>query len=108
MSDSFETPRTVAARFLYSWDFPGENTGVGCHFLLQGIFLTQGSNSHLLHWQVESLALSQEALLCFREIKMKDHELRVLPNEQAGRLGGTRGGGNEAGSYLSTGRASWR
>ena len=23
------------------WDFPGRNTGVGCHFLLQGIFLTQ-------------------------------------------------------------------
>ena len=31
------------------WDFPGKNTGVGCHFLLQGIFLTQGSNLHLLH-----------------------------------------------------------
>ena len=30
------------------WDFPGKNTGVGCHFLLQGIFLTQGSNSCLL------------------------------------------------------------
>ena len=26
------------------------NTGVGCHSLLQGIFLTQGSNLHLLHW----------------------------------------------------------
>ena len=25
-------------------DFPGKNTGVGCHFPLQGIFLTQGSN----------------------------------------------------------------
>ena len=31
------------------WDFPGKNTGTGCYFLLQGIFLTQGSNSHLLH-----------------------------------------------------------
>ena len=30
-------------------DFPGKNTGVGCHLLLQGIFLTQGSNSCLLH-----------------------------------------------------------
>ena len=29
---------------LCPWDFPGENTRVGCHFLLQGIFLTQGSN----------------------------------------------------------------
>ena len=42
------------------WDFPGKNTGVGCHALLQGIFLTQGSTPgllHLLHWQVGSLPL---------------------------------------------------
>ena len=41
--------------------FPGKNTGAGCHFLLQGIFLTHGLNSHLpclLHWQVDSLPLS--------------------------------------------------
>ena len=31
---------------------------MGCHFLLQGIFLTQGSNLHLLRWQVDSLPLS--------------------------------------------------
>ena len=30
-------------------DSPGKNTVVGCHFLLQGIFPTQGSNSRLLH-----------------------------------------------------------
>ena len=29
--------------------FPGKNTGVGCHFLLQGIFLTQGLNPGLPH-----------------------------------------------------------
>ena len=45
------------SRFLCPWNFPGKNTGVGCHFLLQGIFLTQGSNSLLLHWQVDSLPL---------------------------------------------------
>ena len=28
--------------------FPGKNTGMGCHFLLQGIFPTQGLNPHLL------------------------------------------------------------
>ena len=41
-------------------DFPGKNTGVGCHFPLQGIFLTQGPNAHLLlllHWQGDSLPL---------------------------------------------------
>ena len=31
-------------RLLYPWDSPGKNTGVGCHFLLQGIFPIQGSN----------------------------------------------------------------
>ena len=31
------------------WDFPGKNTGVSGHFLLQGIFPTQGPNPRLLH-----------------------------------------------------------
>ena len=39
------------------WDFLGKNTGMGSHFLLQGIFPTQGSNPHLLHWQAGSLPL---------------------------------------------------
>ena len=41
--------------------FSGKNTGVDCHFLLQEIFLTQGSKPcllHLLHWQEDSLPLS--------------------------------------------------
>ena len=41
------------ARHLCAWYFPGKNTGVGCHFLLQGFFLTQGSKPHLLHWQAD-------------------------------------------------------
>ena len=49
---------TVAARLSCPWNFPGKNTGVGCYLLLQGIFLTQGSNSHLLNWQADSLLLS--------------------------------------------------
>ena len=35
------------SRLLHPWDFPGKSTGVGCHFLLQGIFPTQGSNPGL-------------------------------------------------------------
>ena len=54
----FVTHRLWPGRLLCPWDFPGKNTGVGCHFLLQGIFLTQGLNSHLLHWWVDSLPLS--------------------------------------------------
>ena len=34
---------------LHPWDSPGKNTGVGYHFLLQGIFPTQGSNPNLPH-----------------------------------------------------------
>ena len=50
-------------RLLCPWDFPGEHTGVGCHFLLQGIFPTRGLNPHLLHCQLDSLPLSyQESL----------------------------------------------
>ena len=44
------------ARLLCPWDFPGKNTGVGSPFLLQGIFLNQGSKWCLLHWQVNSLS----------------------------------------------------
>ena len=36
-------------RLFHPWDFPGKNTGVGCHFLLQGIFPTQGLNPGLPH-----------------------------------------------------------
>ena len=40
------------------WDSLDKNTGVGCCFLLQGIFPTKGSNPHLLYWQPDSLPLS--------------------------------------------------
>ena len=49
------------ARLLCPWDSPGKDTGAGCQALLQGIFLTQGSNLHLLcllHWQVGSYPLA--------------------------------------------------
>ena len=44
----FVTLWTVAHQASLSMGFPGKNTGVGCHFLLQGVILTQGSNSCLL------------------------------------------------------------
>ena len=46
---------------LCPWNFSGKNTGAGCHFLLQEIFLIQGSHPHLLsllHWQADSVPLS--------------------------------------------------
>ena len=66
MSDSLRLHGLESTRFLCPWDFPGKDTGLGCHFLLQGIFPTQRSNPHLLyllHWQIVSLQLSHwEAL----------------------------------------------
>ena len=46
------------ARLFCPWNFSGENTRGGCHFLLQGIFLTQGQNQcllYLLNWHEDSL-----------------------------------------------------
>ena len=60
---------------LCPWDSPSKNTGVGCHFFLQGMFQTQGLNPCLLcllHWQEVSLPLAPLSwdsatyfLLCF-------------------------------------------
>ena len=51
------TPWTVAIKLFYPWGFSGKSTGVGCHFLSQGIFPDQGLNPHLLR-HVASLLLS--------------------------------------------------
>ena len=62
------------------WDFPGRNTEVGCHFLLQGIFPTQGLNLillGLLHWQMDSLPLAPPGAL--RDLILKS----VTGNSQA-------------------------
>ena len=69
------------ARLLCPWDFPDKNTGVSCHILLHGMFLTQGLNLCLLcllHWQEGSLPrentfqiylwLSVVCLHCFKNV----------------------------------------
>ena len=64
MSDSLRPHGLWPARLLCSCNFLGKNglprklPGVGCHSLLQGIFLTQGLNLRLLHWQVNFLPLN--------------------------------------------------
>ena len=49
ISDSLWPHGLQPARLLCPWDSAGKNTGLGCHVLLQGLFLTQGSNLGLLH-----------------------------------------------------------
>ena len=71
--------RLQPIRLFCSWDFPGKNTGVGFHFLLQGISPTQRSNLHLLcllHCQVDSLSLSHlrsHIYLCVCVCVCKNH-----------------------------------
>ena len=57
MSHSLQSQGLKPTRLFCPWDFPSNNTGVGFHFLLQGIFPIQGSNPCLLHWQADSLPL---------------------------------------------------
>ena len=57
----FGAPWTIPTRLLCPWNSPGKNTGVRCHYLLQGFSPTQILKPHLLHlliWQVDSLPLS--------------------------------------------------
>ena len=72
----FATRWTVACtRLLHPWDFLGKSTGVGCHFLLQGILPTQGSNPGLLHCRQTLYHLSHQGIsiqifkLCLRCIR---------------------------------------
>ena len=54
-------PIDCICQAILSMEFSRQEYWSGCHFLLQGIFPTQGSNQHLLfllHWQVDSLLLS--------------------------------------------------
>ena len=59
VSNSLQPHGLQLTRLLCPWNFPGKNTRVGCLLLLQGIFLIQGSNQQLLHWQADSLPLNQ-------------------------------------------------
>jgi len=58
-SNSLRPHGLLPIRLLCLWDYPGNNTGVGCHFLLQGIFPIQGSNSSLVHCRQIVYRLSQ-------------------------------------------------
>ena len=81
MSDSVRPCGLYSARLLCLWDSPGKNTRVAFLALLQGIFLTQGSNPSvlcLLYWEVGSLPLvppgkpNRYTLLYINQIKNKD------------------------------------
>ena len=76
------------ARLLCPWDSPGMNTGVGCHSLLQGIFLTQGLNPSLLgflKWQAGSLPLVPPGKVsCMKRTRNNSKELWKFTNRAWG------------------------
>ena len=59
-SDSLQPHRQKPTRLLCPWDFPGKNTGVDCHFLLQMIFTTQGLNPGLPRYRQMLYCLSHQ------------------------------------------------
>ena len=69
----FDTHRLWPARLLCPWKSPGKNTGVGCHFLLQGIFSTKGSNSGLMHYRRMLYCLSYYTIFQFSSVQLLSH-----------------------------------
>ena len=67
VSDSLRLRGLPPTRLLRPWDSSGQNTGVGCHFFLQGIFMNQGSNWGLLHCRQILYRLSHRDALLLRE-----------------------------------------
>ena len=63
VSDSLQPHGLQPTRLLCPWDFPDKNTGVGFHFLLQMILLTQGSNPGLSHCRQMLYHLSHQGSL---------------------------------------------
>ena len=76
-------------------DSPGKNTGVSCEVLLQGIFPNQGSNPHLLHWQVGSLLLSHWGS---QDLNTSDFFGKIASENTSARVEKEDTGGKEANS----------
>ena len=74
----FATPWTVAHRLLGPWDSPDKNTGAGCHFLLQGIFPTQGSNLGLLHCRQTLYHLTYQG----SPLSKNEGKIKTFPEKQ--------------------------
>ena len=72
MSDSSQPHELQPTRLLCPWNSPAKNTGVGCHSLLQGIFLTWQSNPGLLNWRQIHYLLNYKGSLHIEFFKYND------------------------------------
>ena len=98
-------PRDCSTPGCCPWDSPGKNTGVGGHFLLQGIFSTQGSNLGLLHRRQILYYLCHQGSLKW---KVEGKELKGIYTEV---VISTKPSGetvNVETSHFSKGTSSWR
>ena len=73
--------RLQPTRLLCPWDFPGKNPAVGCHSLLQEIFLTQGSNLDVLYCQQILYRLSHQGSLHILYLFSKTYIFRETDTE---------------------------
>ena len=78
MSDSLQPHGLQPISLFRPCDFPGKTTGVGCHFLLQGIFQTQGLNSGLLHCRQALYHLSHQGSLKNAQTTAQLHLSHIL------------------------------
>ena len=70
-------------RLLCPWYSPGKNTGVGCHFLLQGIFPTHVIHPHcILTYSVESTLLRPDSAILITSLAV------FLQTDKSHNLGG--------------------
>ena len=89
MSDSLRHHGLQPTRLLCPWDFPDKNAGVGCPFLLQGLFpRLKPSLLPLLHWQADSLSLCHlgRYLECAGILNLKLLQLAVRETLLGGRF----------------------
>ena len=86
VSDSLWPHGLGPTRLLCPWDPPGKNTGMDCHFLLQGIFLIQGLNLGLLQCRQILYSLSPQGspigYTWFINIEFTDNNSTVTLPEQ--------------------------
>ena len=80
VSDSLWPHGLWHTRLLYLWNFLGKSTGLGCHFLLQGIFPTQGSNPGLPHWGQVLYHLSHQGIMTNLDSILKSRDI-ALPTK---------------------------
>ena len=76
MCDSLRPHGLYPTRLLRPWNFPGKSTEVGCHFLLQGIFPTQGLNPGLPHCRQTFLPSEPPYFIQF-QLKTRKLQLRI-------------------------------